>query len=45
MKKNQTKENKVIVSLIAMAFNKTTNNGAGMIDQKCYLVREYLDLF
>ena len=45
MRTNLSSENKVIVSHIVSSFNKTTNQGAGMIDQKCYLVREYLDFF
>lgn len=45
MRQNQSEENKVIVSLIVGSLNKTTNIGAGMIEQKCYLVREYLDFF
>ena len=45
MRGNKSQENKVIVSNLVSSINKTTNQGAGMIDQKCFLIREYLDYF
>jgi hypothetical protein len=45
MRDNSVEEKKQIVNHIVSSLNKTTNQGAGMIDQKCYLIREYLDYF
>ena len=42
MRENSIEENRHISSLCVSSINKT-NQGGGMIEQKCYLCREYID--
>jgi len=44
MRDNSVEENKHIVSNCVSSMNKT-NSGSGMIEQKCFLLREYMDHF
>jgi len=44
MRENSQEENKQIVSLCVASINKS-NLAAGMIEYKCFLLREYLDHF
>lgn len=44
MRDNSNEENRLIVSNIVSSINKV-NAGAGMIEEKCYLIREYMENF
>lgn len=44
MRDNSNEENKQIVSNLVASINKT-NSGSGMIEQKCFLLRAYMDHF
>jgi len=44
MRDNSAEENRQIVSHCVASINKT-NSGSGMIEYKCFLIREYMDHF
>lgn len=44
MRDNSIEDNRNIVQNCIMSLNKF-GDGAGMIDQKCFLIRQYLDYF
>lgn len=44
MRENSPEENKQIVSLCVASMNKSSL-AAGMIEYKCFLLREYMDHF
>jgi len=44
MRENSNEENRLIISNCISSINKV-NQGAGMIEEKCYLIREYIEFF
>jgi hypothetical protein len=44
MRENSNEENRLIISNCISSINKV-NQGAGMIEEKCFLIREYIEFF